>query len=59
VKLGGNILIGYAIAVRVVAAHVVTFAVLVCAGFASENMLWKGKFPVLSRLHGNRVEVRA
>ncbi|OGN73811.1 MAG: hypothetical protein A2X25_03500 [Chloroflexi bacterium GWB2_49_20] len=58
-KHGGSIPIVYAIVVRAVAALAVTYAVLDCAGFASENMPWKAKFPVLSRLLGNRVEVKA
>jgi len=59
VRHGGSILPGYAIVVRAVAAHAVTYAVLDCAGFASVNMPWKAKFPVSSRLLGKRVEVRA
>jgi hypothetical protein len=59
VKNDGSIPIEYVIVVQCVAAHVVTFVVLDCAGFASENMPWKGKSPVLSRLPGSREEVKA
>jgi hypothetical protein len=59
VKCDGSIQIEYAIVVLCVAAHAVSFAVLDCAGFVSENMPWKVKSPVLSRLLGSRVEVNA
>jgi hypothetical protein len=48
----------YAIVVQYVVAHVAISAVLDCAGFASENTPWKGKSLVLSRLLGNREEVK-
>jgi len=59
VKNDGSIPTEYVIVVQCVAARVVTFVVLDCAGFASENMPWKGRSPVLSRLLGSREEVKA
>jgi len=59
VNYGGSTPTEFAIVVRFVAAHAVTYAVLDCAGFVSENMPWKEKSPVLSRLPGSRVEVKA